>query len=59
MVISVKRKGRPSEKALRGIMIGLAVLFLLQGIILSTGFMLPCLLTTGAYFWYSWASRRE
>ena len=59
MVISVKRKGRRSEKFLRGLMIFLAVLFLLQGILFSTGFMLPCLLTTGAYFWYSHASRRE
>ena len=59
MVISVKRKGRRSEKLLRGLMIFLAVLFLLQGILFSTGFMLPCLLTTGAYFWYSHASRRE
>ena len=59
MVIAVKRKEKRSEKALRGIMIFLAVLFLLQGIIFSRGFMLPCLLMTGAYFWYSHASRRE
>lgn len=59
MVIAVKRKGRPSEKALRGVMMGLAILFFLQGIIFSTSFMLPCFLMAGAYFWYSWASRRE
>ena len=59
MVISVKRKERRSEKALRVIMIVLAVLFLLQGIVFSRGFMLPCMLMTGAYFWYSHASRRE
>ena len=59
VVLSVKRKGRGSEKALRGLMIGLAVLFLLGGILLTRGLMLPCLLMTGAYFWYSWASRRE
>ncbi len=59
MVIAVKRKGRRSEKVLRIIMAGLAALFLLEGVFLSTAFMLPCFLMTGAYFWYGWASRRE
>ncbi len=59
MVISVKRKEKRSEKALRVLMVFFAVLFLLQGILFSRGFMLPCLLMTGAYFWYSHASRRE
>ena len=59
MVISVSRKERQSEKAMRGLMIGLAVVFLIGGILLNRGLMLPCLLTAGAYFWYSYASRRE
>ena len=59
MVVAVKRKEKPSEKFLRVLMVFLAVLFLLQGIIFSRAFMLPCLLMTGAYFWYSHASRRE
>ena len=59
MVIAVKRKEKRSEKVLLGVMIFLAILFLLQGIIFSRAFMLPCLLMTGAYFWYSHASKRE
>ncbi len=59
IVIAVKRKDRPSEKLFRGLMLGLGVLFLLEGILLSTGFMLPCFLMVLAYFWYSHASRRE
>lgn len=59
IVIAVHRKIRPSEKLLRGVMIALAVLFLLEGILFSTGFMLPCFLMTGACFWYSYAIRRE
>lgn len=42
IVIGVKRRGRPSERIIRGAMIFFAVFFLLQGIMFSTGFMLPC-----------------
>ena len=59
IVIAVRRKIRSSEKVLRGVMIFLAVFFLLQGILFSTGFMLPCLLMTGTCFWYGYAIRRE
>jgi len=59
IVIAVQRKIRPSEKLLRSAMIVLAVLFLLEGVLFSTGFMLPCLLMTGACFWYGYAIRRE
>ena len=59
LIIAVKRKGRPSEKVLRTAMIVFAVVFLLQGIMFSTGFMLPCMLMTLTYFWYSHAIRRE
>ena len=41
IVISVSRKTRPSEVFLRRLMAALAVLFLLQGILVSTGFMFP------------------
>jgi hypothetical protein len=59
LVYSVSRKERSSEKLLRGTMIALAVLFLIEGILFSTGFMLPCFLSAMAYFWYAHASRRE
>ena len=42
VVISVSRKQRPPEVLLRRLMAVLAVVFLLQGILFSTGFMLPC-----------------
>lgn len=59
MVLSVDRKPRRSEKLLRAVMIVCSVLFLLFGILFSTGFMLPCFLMAGAYYVYSAASRRE
>jgi hypothetical protein len=37
----------------------LSVVFLLQGIMLSTGFMLPCFLMVLCYFWFGSASKRE
>lgn len=59
IVYAVKRKGRRSEKLLRAVMIFFSVIFLLQGILLSRGFLLPCFLTAMAYFWYSGATKRE
>ena len=59
VVIAVRRRGRPSEKILRGVMIGLAVLFLLEGIMFSRGFMLPCALMALTYYIYRSASVRE
>ena len=59
VVIAVNRKTRPSEKLLRRLMAVLGVVFLLQAIMFSTGFMLPCFLTVLCYFWYSHASIRE
>ncbi len=59
VIIAVRRKARRSEKFLRALMPALAVLFLLEGIMFSTGFMLPCMLMTLACFWYYHASRRE
>ncbi len=59
IIIPVQRKIKASEKMLRGIMIALAVLFLLQGILLSRSFMLPCLLMAGLAIWYSVTIRRE
>ena len=41
------------------LMAALAVVFLLQAIMFSTGFMLPCFLMTLCYFWFSYASKRE
>ena len=59
IVISVIRKGRPSETLLRRLMAALGVLFLALGIMISTGFMLPCALTVLCYYWYRHASKRE
>ncbi len=59
IVISVSRSPRPREVFLRRAMAVLAVVFLLQGIMLSTGFMLPCFLMVLCYFWFSHASKRE
>ena len=59
MVISVSRAIRPREVLLRRTMAVLAVVFLLQAVMFSTGFMLPCFLMTLSYFWFSHASKRE
>ncbi|MBR2853306.1 MAG: hypothetical protein IKE81_03185 [Clostridia bacterium] len=59
IVISVSRIVRPREVLLRRTMAVLAVVFLLQAIMFSTGFMLPCFLMTLCYFWFSYASKRE
>ena len=59
IVISVSRVVRPREVLLRRVMAVLAVVFLLQAIMFSTGFMLPCFLMVLCYFWFSYASKRE
>ena len=59
IVLAVRRKSRPSEKLLRRTMAVLAVAFLLQGIVLSRGFMLPCFLMAIGYYVYGQASNRE
>jgi len=59
ITIQVSRAIRPSERALRGAMIALAALFLLSGILLSRGMMLPCFLMAAAAIWYGHAIRRE
>lgn len=59
IVISVNRVIRPREVLLRRAMAVLAVVFLLQAVMFSTGFMLPCFLMTLCWFWFSQASKRE
>ena len=59
IVVSVARKKRASEKLLCGLMALLAVLFLVLGIALSRGMMLPCFLMAMAYFLYSTSVKRE
>ncbi len=59
LVLAVKRRERGSEKLLRGVMIALAVIFLLGGILLSRGLMLLCFLSAMGYFVYAGATRRE
>lgn len=58
IVIAVNRRARPSEKLLRGIMVFFAVLFLIMGIAVNRGLMLPCFLMAVAYIVYTNASRR-
>lgn len=59
IVISVDRKARSSEIFLRRCMAVLTVVFLLQGIMISSGFMLPCFLMALGYFVYQHASKRQ
>ncbi|MBO4470296.1 MAG: hypothetical protein J5841_00970 [Clostridia bacterium] len=59
LVISVTRKQRSSDIFLLRLIAVLAVLFLVQGILFSTAFMLPCFLTVLCYYWYRHASKRE
>ena len=59
LVISVSRKARPSETVIHRVMAALAVIFLLQGIFLSSGFMLPCFGMAACWFWYGYASKNE
>lgn len=59
LVISVSRKPRRSDLFLLRLMAVLGVVFLLQGILFSTAFMLPCFLTVLCYYWYRHASKRE
>lgn len=58
IVIAVNRRPRPSEKLLRTAMAVLSALFLVLGIALYRGMMLPCFLMAVAYFVYGNASRR-
>ena len=57
--IHVRRTVRPSERVLKGAMLALAILFLLLGILLSRGMMLPCFLMAMAWLWYGHATRRD
>ena len=59
VVISASRVTRRSEVFLHRLMAVLAVVFLLQAIMFSTGFMLPCFLSALGYYWYGFASKRE
>ena len=59
VVVSVSRKTRPSETLLRRLTAALSVLFLLQAVLFSTAFMLPCFLSALFYYWYGHASKRE
>lgn len=59
IVISVTRKTRPKDTMMRRLMAVLAVVFLLQGIVFSTAFMLPCFLMAICYYWFRHASKKE
>ena len=59
LVVSVSRRIRPAEKMIRGVMGVLAVFFLLQGILFSSGFMLPCFCMTLTFFIFGHLYKRE
>ena len=58
VTLAVNREARPSERLLKGVMIGLSVLFLLMAVVFDRGMMLPCFLTAMAAIVYSRAIRR-
>ena len=59
LVISVNRRIRPAEKVIRGTMGVFAGIFLLQGFLFSSGFMLPCFCMTLAFFIFGNLYKRE
>lgn len=59
IVDQVKRKPKAMTKALKTIMVVFAVIFVLMGIILSQGFMLPGFLLVVLYFAYDIYSQKE
>ncbi|MCI5760488.1 MAG: hypothetical protein MR218_10630 [Eubacterium sp.] len=58
-VLVVHRRRKSSARTLKTIMLVLAVLFLVVGIFLSRGFMLPCFLMAGLYFLFGFLSGRD
>lgn len=59
MVKQVKRKPKAMSGLLRKIMIVFSVIFILLGIMISQGFMLPGFLLVALYFLYSTMSQKE
>lgn len=55
----VRRKKKAGTGALKAVMVVFGVLFVLMGIMLSRGFMLPGFLLVGLYFIYDLFSRKE
>ncbi|MDY5113514.1 MAG: hypothetical protein SPE66_07335 [Bilifractor sp.] len=58
-VLVVHRRRKSSARTLKTIMLVLAALFLVAGIFLSRGFMLPCFLMAGLYFLFGFLSGRD
>ena len=59
IVEQVKRKPKPATRLLRRVMLIFAVFFLLLGIMISQGFMLPGFLLVALYFFYDIFSQKE
>ena len=57
--IYVSRKRKSAAGLLSVLMIVFAVIFLLAGILLSRGFLLPCFLMAGLYFVFDVFSKRD
>ncbi len=59
IVKQVARKAKPMTGVLRKMMAGFAVIFVIMGITISQGFMLPGFLLVVLYFFYDVFSQRE
>ena len=55
----VKKKSKRTTKLLKIFMIIAAILFLLLGIVFSTGYMLFCFIFAGMYFWFDSNADKE
>ena len=59
IIATVHRKKNKSAKVFEIIMITLAAFFLVMGIAISRGFMLPCFMMAGLYFLYSANTQKD
>ncbi len=59
IITQVKRTPKPFSRVLKITMVVFAVLFVLMGIVISQGFMLPGFLLAALYFAYDIFSRKE
>ncbi len=59
IVKCVHRKEKAGSGTIKIIMVILAVLFMIMGIMFSRGFMMPCFLMAGLYFFYDAGSVKD
>lgn len=58
-VKEVHRKEKKGTRELKAAMIVFAVLFLIGGIVVNRGLMLPCFLMAGLYFLYDYMAKKD